>query len=228
MSTDYRAELQHLLKAVENDVIDTNDGLRFQAAVNRAHAALAQSEPEGVTDEEIGKCLIAAGVDAMEGESEETNRMYWEGWHEQIITGIRAVITADRARWSRPAIEPVPEVLADDDLPPRVGHVLRLAEIIRKVDGSHGLGAAALAEAILSHPGSRWRPAIEPVPVSERPWEREGWCDLDGECWWGCELCGVASWVMVNPARVDAGWLLPAHVLPIPAPKGCETGTHPV
>lgn len=108
MSTDYRAELQRLLGAVENDVIDTNDGLRFQAAVNRARAALAQPEPEGVTDEEIGRCLIAAGVDAMEGESEETNRMYWEGWHEQIITGIRAVITADRARWSRPAIEPVP------------------------------------------------------------------------------------------------------------------------
>jgi hypothetical protein len=62
---------------------------------------------------------------------------------------------------------PGPEVLADDDLPPRVGHVLRLAEIIREVDGSHGLGAAALAEAILSHPGSRWRPAIEPVPVSD-------------------------------------------------------------
>lgn len=35
---------------------------------------------------------------------------------------------------------------------PRVGHILRLAEIIREVDGNHSLGAAALAEAILSHP----------------------------------------------------------------------------
>lgn len=37
-------------------------------------------------------------------------------------------------------------------LPPKVGHILRLAEIIREVDGSHSLGAAALAEAILDHP----------------------------------------------------------------------------
>ena len=47
-------------------------------------------------------------------------------------------------------------------LPPRVGHILRLAEIIREVDGSHDKGAAALAEAILSHSGSRWSPTIEP------------------------------------------------------------------
>jgi hypothetical protein len=36
-------------------------------------------------------------------------------------------------------------------LPPKVGHILKLAEIIREVDGSNSLGAAALAEAILSH-----------------------------------------------------------------------------
>jgi hypothetical protein len=36
-------------------------------------------------------------------------------------------------------------------LPPKVGHIFRLAEIIREVDGSHSLGACALAEAILSH-----------------------------------------------------------------------------
>jgi hypothetical protein len=38
-----------------------------------------------------------------------------------------------------------------EELPPRVGHILRLAEIIREVDGNHDKGAAALAEAILSH-----------------------------------------------------------------------------
>jgi hypothetical protein len=44
-------------------------------------------------------------------------------------------------------------------LPPKVGHILRLADVIREVDGSHSLGAAALAEAILSHPGCPLRPA---------------------------------------------------------------------
>ncbi len=38
-------------------------------------------------------------------------------------------------------------------LPPKVGHILKLADIIREVDGSNSLGASALAEAILSH---RW------------------------------------------------------------------------
>jgi hypothetical protein len=60
-------------------------------------------------------------------------------------------------------------------LMPEVDDILRLAAIIRRVDGNHDKGAAALAEAILSHPDSRWqhaqpepqgpsRPAIEPVP----------------------------------------------------------------
>jgi len=66
--------------------------------------------------------------------------------------------------------------------PPRVGHILRLAEIIREVDGNHDTGAAALAEAILSHPGSRWSSTIEPVPVAERLPGPED-CDAEGRCW---------------------------------------------
>jgi hypothetical protein len=49
--------------------------------------------------------------------------------------------------------DPRATATASPGLPPRVGHVLRLAEIIREVDGKHDLGAAALAEAILAHPG---------------------------------------------------------------------------
>jgi hypothetical protein len=29
------------------------------------------------------------------------------------------------------------------------------------------------------------RPAVAPVAVAERPWEREGWCDAEGRCWVG-------------------------------------------
>jgi hypothetical protein len=51
-------------------------------------------------------------------------------------------------------------------IPPRAGHILRLAAIIREVDGNNSLGAAALAEAILAHPligqvlpqGHEWLP----------------------------------------------------------------------
>jgi hypothetical protein len=60
------------------------------------------------------------------------------------------------------------------------------------------------------------RPTIKPVPVAERPWEREkGWRDPDGECWW-CPPDGPPYWQMANPAMVYGGWLLPAHALPVP------------
>jgi len=49
--------------------------------------------------------------------------------------------------------DPRATATASPGLPPRVGHILRLAEIIREVDGKDELGAAALAEAILAHPG---------------------------------------------------------------------------
>jgi hypothetical protein len=50
-------------------------------------------------------------------------------------------------------------------LMPEVDDILRLAEIIRRVDGNHDKGAAALAEAILSHPDCSYdSPAIEPEP----------------------------------------------------------------
>jgi len=61
---------------------------------------------------------------------------------------------------------------ASPGLPPRVGHILRLAEIIREVDGKHDLGAAALAEAILAHPGFSGchdGPAAQPAQVPPTP-----------------------------------------------------------
>jgi hypothetical protein len=65
-----------------------------------------------------------------------------------------AVLARARAALAQPEPQgPMPEV---DD-------ILRLAAIIRKVDGNHDKGAAALAEAILSHPDSRWQRA-QPEP----------------------------------------------------------------
>jgi hypothetical protein len=101
MTADYRAELQHLLTAVENDVIDTNDGLRFQAAANRARAALAQPEPEGPTDKALASftayfCRNYPGPDTIIHKPE---------WHAPKI--FRAAADA-LARFGRPAIEPLP------------------------------------------------------------------------------------------------------------------------
>jgi hypothetical protein len=75
---------------------------------------------------------------------------------------------------------------------------------------------------------TRWgRPAIESVPVAERPWEREGWCDADGKCWWGRpseELCN-SDWFLATRAEVEEFCdcfppvvSLPHWELPVPTP----------
>ena len=63
---------------------------------------------------------------------------------------------------------------------------------------------------------ARWsRPAIEPVPVSERPWERKGWCDAEGRCYgWD----GDYWWMVGNPGSANetiTHWL-PHWALPVP------------
>jgi hypothetical protein len=85
----------------------------------------------------------------------------------------------------------------DPRLPPRVGHILRLAEIIREVDGKHELCAAALAEAILAHPGfsgchdgpvaSTVSPA-EPSPVAISEAQNIGEDELYTN-WYRCPKC---------------------------------------
>jgi hypothetical protein len=148
MSTDYRAELQRLVKAYDEHGgrWPDEDVQALHNAVKAARAALAQPEPEGLSDQDL---------DDLANEMLDWN---CEGWRAYA----RAVIAADRTRYARPT--------------------------------------------------------IEPVPVAERPWEREkGWRDLDGECWW-CPPDGPPYWQMANPAMVYGGWLLPPHALPLPTP----------
>ena len=62
-------------------------------------------------------------------------------------------------------------------------------------------------------------PAIQPVPVSERPWEREGWCNDKGECWhWDS---GAERWELIGPIENYYSFdtwshSLPHHALPTP------------
>ena len=66
--------------------------------------------------------------------------------------------------------------LAESDAGDETGRILRLAEIIREVDGNHDKGAAALAEAILSHPGIRSAVLdAEPVAVDGEVAELVEW-----------------------------------------------------
>jgi hypothetical protein len=64
------------------------------------------------------------------------------------------------------------------------------------------------------------RHTLQPVPVSERPWEREGWCDAEGRCYgWD----GDYWWMVGNPgaANETITHCLPHWALPVP---GAEVG----
>lgn len=151
---------------------------------------------------------------------------------------LRIIMARARARLAQPE-PPAEGEVGDEVLPPRVGHILRLAEIIRAVDGNHDKGAAALAEAILSHPGicSAGLAAegevaeqrhLEPVPPGFVPVE---YWDIDSDARIVSEPAEEKSggcWVVLNSRHVnpctefptlEAAWkaLQVAHALPLPA-----------
>jgi hypothetical protein len=82
--------------------------------------------------------------------------------------------------------------------------------------------AAGWAEGVSAAAARYARPAIEPVPVAERPWEREGWCDAHGRCWFGTpkKYPADAGWILREPEELLARHAvsLPHHALPIPTP----------
>ena len=119
----------------------------------------------------------------------------------------------NRARAALEA-QPEPQGPTDEELKNLANKAWISVDVLKEYDLiENAFDCCGFARAVLT----RWgRPAIQPVPVAERPWEREkGWRDLDGECWW-CPPKGTPYWRMVNPAMACEGWLLPAHALPIP------------
>jgi len=117
--------------------------------LSRARAALAQPEPQGPSDEALAAftewfCRNYPGPDTI---------IHKPTWHAP--RAFRAAVDA-LTRYATPQPSPVPAPMSADTL----------AAIIREVDGTHRLGAAALAEAILAHPA-----AINalPVPGAEGP-----------------------------------------------------------
>jgi hypothetical protein len=64
-----------------------------------------------------------------------------------------------------------------------------------------------------------------PVPVSERPWERKGWCDAEGRCWLGSpgNRLNDHGWVYRKPCELLHQTVsLPHDALPLPAPQPGE------
>lgn len=87
--------------------------------------------------------------------------------------------------------------------------------IIRPVMTQHGIRTSEWPPQQLSAPA----PAVVPVPVSERPWERNGWCDECGFFWAEhISRSDIPSW-RYTCANDLGGWAtrcLPFHALPLP------------
>jgi hypothetical protein len=219
-------------------------------------AALAQPEPQGP---DLTACdLLERFID-----------YFWDEQDAESFPNAAALVAQARAFLTQP--EPQGSM-------PEVDDILRLAAIIRRVDGNHDKGAAALAEAILSHPDSRWqhaqpepqgptdeelknlankawisvdvlkeydlienafdccgfaravlarwgRPAIEPVPVSERLPGPED-CDAEGRCWWWNVTMDPDSpnwWSLESIEYIETEpYWLPRWALPVPVVEGAD------
>ena len=241
MTDTFRAICAELLRRWDaangdHDLIDVAD------AMDRARALLAQPEPEGLTDEELLDLADDSGLDRFEGERSYPDGTVikegcWEAWDHQLLAFARAAIAADRAR------NPTPQPPADGEVGELVRWLLAHAdEHTEELDGPYTRAAdllgrlaspaclvinpspEALASLKAAGPGRIERlPLLElvaqPVAVSERPWEREGWCDEQGRCWWTANKPGPLppSWWMVSiPQSCTDGIMLPANALPTP------------
>ena len=170
--TDYRAELQRLVKAYdEHHGIGRHHDRALFRAVKAARATLAQPEPEGV---ELAQAGTVESADAME-----------------------LIATETGLEWN--------------------------CDVGMYLCSVHDL--EAIARAVLTRYA---RPTIESVPVAERPWERDGWCNSDNEAFffdsdtkkWSLCKCDKYSPVMTNASDRYAH-SLPHHALPVP---GAEVG----
>jgi hypothetical protein len=142
-----------------------------------------------------GVCVL--GDRAPEPEQEMLSA-YWEPFKQSAVD-----------RWNRRATPPAPE-------PGEVGELATLFTVGSSCGGGARLSQdQCLRAATLLQQLAAPAPVVVSVAVSERPWEKGGWTDLDGECWW-CPPDGPAYWSMANPAMVYGGWLLPAHAIPFP------------
>jgi hypothetical protein len=226
--TDWRktcAELienvRYLIDCVDRDCFDPVCLMECREHLFQTRTALAQSEPEGPT-ERIAS--IATAIQECAFGWEPTARLIGNVCAEDVADLCGAIL----ARYALAQPEPEVAGLSDEevlDLADDCG--LEKQEITtwdgesRTVDHGWECTDAQLVTFATALITRYARPTIKPVPVAERPWEREkGWRDLDGECWW-CPPDGPPYWQMANPAMVYGGWLLPHHALPVP---GAEVG----
>ena len=231
---------------------------------DEAHAYIAQPRPEGPPLEPRGcptpgacscptsptvppeliralELAEAALADIGDAEREPGDDLGWaEARAARDLPRIRIALD----RWGRSTIQPEPEGPTDEELlkvaaatiDPYESRGIALDEYEAETEcavEAYGSELIAFARAVLA----RWgRPAVEPVPVSERlpgpedcaPWPDEP--DANHWCWLGKSIDGGWEWSQTSALDIAAvqlervlaggGWThwLPHYALPIPQP----------
>ena len=153
----------------------------------------AQPEAEGPSDEDLQLIMpqstrmdFSAVAQLCASKMYPDSPQFWDKvrmWEAQIHKASCEHARAALARWGRPEPVPVPGEVAELATWLR-DHALNCRELGRNDWAERSIHAAVLLEQSSVAP--------EPVPVSERPWEREGWCDERGMLWaWNS---GVMWW----------------------------------
>jgi hypothetical protein len=117
----------------------------------------------------------------------------------------RDLITRARAELAKPE----PQGPTDEEL-----RKLLYYEFTTSTGHGERVDEMGFARAVLA----RWgRPATEPTPVSEQPWEREGWCDAQGVCWMWHPI--NFHYCLCRPDPSVHTHSLPHWALPLPIPE---------
>ena len=223
-----RASLAAALRAAVEQAVpeppDCGTPAKFNHDTNRPigvveRARIDGEKKRGMVSVKFSRNVFAQEVmtDPATEDTEDTEDTAEGGTADEIyFRGIRAVLAA------RPATPPAPEP----------GEVAELVAALKEPGDPFPEYRAITSEeadraATLLAQQAAPTPAVVPVAVSERPWEKGGWTDLDGECWW-CPPDGPAYWSMANPAMVYGGWLLPAHAIPQPTPEAAPVADDPI
>jgi hypothetical protein len=243
--TTFRALCAELLQPL-SEYDSANPYHEHRDLITRARAELAKPEPVGPSLEDLGPLISwlteSATQSADAGRSTDAGMLTWaaqvvgervdedapepepqgptawmyrgepdfdgerwrESWKVTLDEKLARYMSGNKEPvplWDRPAIEPVPQGPTSDEL--------------RTIAAEFAIRTAEeFTRAVLA----RWgRPATDPTPVSERPWERDGWCDAQGTCWMWHPI--NFHYCLCRPDPSVHTHSLPHWVLPLPIPE---------
>lgn len=225
------------------------DVVRFARAVlarwgNPAPRPLANGTEEQVWPLSVADGCHEAAISAVTGSPEQQllanagntidnlwNELEREGWALSRLHRLHQ----ENARFREPERTILCDILANGTLLPdpdgkRYGVQPVDGEVAELVTWLQEIGETIKPRHLAEH--QRYKRAAEllqrlsppqPVPVGERPWEREEWCDTDGLCWLGSHALDgcTPTWLFGPPAWAERfptvhRVVLPAHALPLP------------